>query len=292
MPKLQRLFCLVGCLTLGTTATPLDTWDINFCYVPTATITIPYVGSTTITTTITPCSGPVTVVIETPLPTPVCSPTPVPTGACHTNPFCAPAGFNIDYYANPFAGYDRSLPSSYYITEGLIPKASSLTNQTAYPGNDDPSDLPVVYPDPALPTTPYFSGWTRQTNGGVVVDANNFTVVYQGFYRAPATGTYQLCATSDNVDDVFFGADNALSCFNGQPSAAAQPILVDRTGRYNPRSNCTGVEMVRGGFYPIRQVVANWQGPSVFSFTIQPPGGTATSDFTGDVYPVECGLFL
>ncbi|KAL7893042.1 hypothetical protein HDV63DRAFT_401791 [Trichoderma sp. SZMC 28014] len=36
---------------------------------------------------------------------------------------------------------------------------------------------------------PYYVGWTRSTNGGVTLDANNCTLVYEGLFHAPTTGS-------------------------------------------------------------------------------------------------------
>ncbi|KAL2126116.1 hypothetical protein VTI74DRAFT_1667 [Chaetomium olivicolor] len=281
----------------------------------TTTTTIPYLGSCDSTITLSPCADQVTVVIQTPIGVSVCTnipttvsttasptsstPTPIPGGPCAlVNPLCRPEGLDIDYYANPFYGYSSgNPPSSYYITERLSPKDSSLTNVTFFPQNTgaDGAGLPRIYPDPAHPGGAYLVGWTRSTNGGVTVDANNFTVVYQGFYRAPKTGTYNICSTADNENDVFFGHGNAFSCIDGKPSAAAKPLLVTTGGYFQNGLVCKNVDLVGGLYYPVRNVMGNHQGPSAFNFTIQEPGvpfGKRTNDFTGSVYPRKCGIFL
>lgn len=316
------VFVVGSCLALGASASNPERRGEEPCSTPTATrstdatrgtttTTIPYIGTCTTSTTITPCIGPVTVVIETPLVTPVCqptststytpiksaTPTPIPSGACHLiNPFCAPAGFNIDSYPNAFAGYSSgNVPPSYYFTEGLSPLASSLTNETFFPQTVDPTGLKSIFPDPSLPNAPYFVGWTRETNGGVSVDANNFTVVYQGFYRAPATGTFELCATADNEDAVFFGAGNAFDCLDGKPSASASPVVITTGAGFINGINCTNVDLVKGFYYPVRNVMGNWQGPSAFNFTIDAPGvpfPDRTNNFAGNAYPHDCGIYL
>jgi hypothetical protein len=271
------------------------------------TTTIPYLGSCTNTITWEPCGGQTIVVIETPIAVPVCSTTvtststssaptwtPTPNGPCQVKPFCAAAGLDIDYYSNPLGGYSSGKPpSSYYITEGLKPLDSSLTNTTFFPQNyGAPAGSQVVYPVPKLP---YYVGWKRDTNGGVTVDANNFTVVYEGFYRAPTTGTYSLCATADNEDDVFFGHGNALNCLDGKAPADAKPLLSTTGGNYINGIVCKTVDLVAGWYYPVRNVMGNYQGPSAFNFTIQAPGvaeADRTHDFAGLVYPLSCGLFL
>ncbi|GAB1315660.1 Floculation protein FLO1 [Madurella fahalii] len=280
----------------------------------TTTTTIPYFGTCTTSTTLTPCgTGHVTVVIQTPITEPVCTTTPTATATSTTstptasptpggpcllvNPLCRPAGLNIDYYTNPLGGYSSGTPpSSYYITEDLSPLDSSLTNVTFFPQNQGPSGLPVVFPpNPTLPNAPYHVGWTRDTNGGVTVDANNFTLVYQGFYRARRTGVHAICSTADNENDVFFGHGNAFSCLNGRPSPDAAPLLVSTGGFFQNGLVCRNVDLIAGLYYPVRNVMGNWQGPSAFNFTIQEPGvafESRTNDFTGNAYPHQCGIFL
>jgi hypothetical protein len=206
---------------------------------------------------------------------------------------CPPSGLNIDYYANPFAGYSSgSLPPSYYLTEGLTPLDSSLTNETFFPQDVSPTGLPIIYPKPGLP---YYVGWKRDTNGGVIVDGNNFTLVYQGFYRAPATGTYQLCITADNENALYFGAGNAFDCLDGKASTDVEPRIISTGGSFINGINCTSVDLVEGFYYPVRNVMGDWQGPSAFNFTIDAPGvpfPDRTKDFTGNVYPLDCGIFL
>ncbi|KXX72845.1 hypothetical protein MMYC01_210659 [Madurella mycetomatis] len=279
----------------------------------TTTTTIPYFGTSTTSTTLKGCgAGHVTVIIQTPITVPACTATatatatsttniptssPIPGGPCLlVNPLCAPAGLNIDYYTNPLGGYSSGEPpSSYYITEGLRPLDSSLTNVTFFPQDRTQDGLPTVFPNPNLPNAPYYVGWTRDTNGGVTVDANNFTLVYQGFYRARETGTHVICSTADNENDVFFGHGNAFSCLNGRPSPGATPLLVATGGFFQNGLVCRNVDLIAGLYYPVRNVAGNWQGPSAFNFTIQEPSGAfenRTNDFAGNAYPRQCGIFL
>ncbi|KAI1138494.1 Floculation protein FLO1 [Hypoxylon sp. FL0543] len=216
-------------------------------------------------------------------------------GSCLlVNPLCSPSGLNIDYYRNYLGDYSRGdFPSSYYITQNLQPLESSLTNTTYFPQDDGPSNLPVVYPVPELGASgAYFVGWTRSTNGGITVDANNFTLVYSGYYRAPATGTYSLCSAADNRNEIFFGDGNAFDCLDGDVSAEATPLAFSTGGNFVNPVNCTDVDLVEGGYYPVRNVMGDWEGPSAFSFTIEGPGVKQTYDFDGDVYPLDCGLFI
>ncbi|KAI1252860.1 hypothetical protein MGN70_005066 [Eutypa lata] len=264
----------------------------------TTTITIPWTGTSTTSTTIIPCTGLATVVVEEPLQTPECQPGP-PTKEpvpCLVKPSCQADGFNIDYYHNPMGGYTSgNIPSSYYITEELEPLKSSLTNITFFPQDSlDRGIYPEVYPPPGGEAFRYFVGWTRETNGGIVVDANNFTLVYYGFYRAPKTGTFTICNSADNGNEVYFGGGNAFSCCDGVVSAGAKPLISSAGGNFVNPESCEEVYLDEGHYYPIRSVMGNWAGASAFDLVIwepEVPYEDRTHDFTDKAHPFECGWF-
>ncbi|KAL7621405.1 hypothetical protein AAE478_008727 [Parahypoxylon ruwenzoriense] len=218
--------------------------------------------------------------------------------ACtYVDRFCLASGLNIDYYYNPLGTYGREgFPSSYYITQGLTPLGSSLTNVTGFVQNDiprSPNDPDVTHPNPEFPDAggAYYPRWTRDTNGGVVVDANNFTLVYSGFYRAPLSGTYTLCASADNRNEMFFGNDNAFNCWDGTVPTGAKPLAVATGAYFNNPETCVQVNLEAGRYYPVRNVMGNWQSGSAFSFTVQVAGLPCSSNsFPGLVYPVTCAL--
>ncbi len=270
----------------------------------TTTITIPWTGSSTTSTTIIPCAGPATVVVEEPLQTPSCPPAPPPKEPvpCLVKPGCSADGYNVDYYQNPMGGYTSgNIPSSYYITEKLEPLKSSLTNTTFFPQDkQDRGVYPEVYPPPGGEAFRYFVGWTRETNGGIVVDANNFTLVYYGFYRAPKTGTFTVCTSADNGNEVFLGGGDAFSCCGaascceGAVSADAKPLVSSAGGNFDNPYSCAEVYLNEGYYYPLRSVMGNWGGPSAFDLLIWEPDvpyEDRTHDSTGRAHPFECGWF-
>lgn len=269
------------------------------------TITIPWVGTCTTSTTIVPCgTGHATLVVQTPIVTATCTtttavPEATPGGPCPLiNPRCPASGLDIEYYSNPLAGYSKegSLPWSYYITEKLKPLESSTTNVTFFPQDfGPPANLPKIYPRPDLPGSYYAVGWTKETNGGIVVDANNFTLVYSGFYRAPETGKYNLCTTADNENDVFFGHGNAFSCLTGDIDIKARPLVISTGGNYINGIKCVELDLLKGAYYPLRSVMGDWQGPSAFNVTIKTPSQKfedRNNDFTGLAYPLSCRFRL
>ncbi|KAI1193921.1 hypothetical protein F5X97DRAFT_312521 [Nemania serpens] len=252
------------------------------CLRPTETITltVPWTGPSATSTTIVPCTGTATVLVQTPVATPSCTPTPTvrPT-PCETLPDCPADGLDIDYYENPVRYYGTGdIPSSYYISEGLSPLDSSLTNTTYFPQT---AGRPGV-------------GETRDVNGGLTVNANNFTLVYSGFYRAPTTGLFTICSSSDNENDLFFGRGAAFSCDTGEPWADAQPLHISTGGFLMNPINCTDIYLVQDRYYPIRSVLGNYNGPSGFNLTIWEPNvpwEARKHDFDGNVYPASCAWF-
>ncbi|MCJ1334553.1 hypothetical protein MMC10_011265 [Thelotrema lepadinum] len=302
---------LLGALSVGAVTSMADLI---------ATTTIPWIGSYTASATVVPCIGTTTLVVQIPFitdcpvptpsttvstttTTPTSTPVPQPSGACLVNPLCAASGLDIDYYHNTIGYYTNSnlnppVSPNYYITQGLTPLASSQTNETSFEENTYPTNLPTVVPDPSLPAAfqKYYIGWKRTVNGGITVDANNFTLVYQGFYHATTTGTYTFCGNSDNGINFFLGSSSAFSCLNGAASDASKPILsVEGQTFTTAAKDCATANLVAGGYYPFRAVMGDWQGPASLNLTVQRPGvafADRTSEFAGSVYPVDCGIFV
>ena len=216
-------------------------------------------------------------------------PLPSATGSCpNVDLTCVPSGFSLDYYANPFFRHsfpDSGLGPGYYISENLTPLDSTTTSEIYFPQELVPTmQYPIVYPD-----QPYFVGYTRDIQG-ITVDGNNFTLVYSGLYRAPVSGTFTFCTLADNENAVFFGAGNAFP-FGGKPSPNATPLQtggVASGGNYQNPPSCFTYDLVIGQFFPIRFVMAGYQGPSALEFTIQPSGGTASYENPGVIYPASC----
>ncbi|CAL5868533.1 uncharacterized protein PFLUO_LOCUS2759 [Penicillium psychrofluorescens] len=188
-----------------------------------------------------------------------------------------------------------ALPLFHQLRHGLEPLASSITNVTYIP-QDYTNDIvaagyPVIYPDPNNPGVQYFVGYTREVNGGIVVNANNYTLVYEGFYRAPTTGEYTFCSSADNVNYFYLGDGLAFDCGSGTPDPDAPALTVSSAGgNYNNPISCGTVQLTADEFYPIRDVFGNGDAVSAFNLTIQAPGESPTNDNSGRLYPVDCRL--
>lgn len=183
------------------------------------------------------------------------------------------------------------LSPPYYITECLKPLDSFLINVTICLDNVHPSSVPVIYPY-ADPNEPYYISGIRSTNGGVTVDANNFTLVYEGLFRAPTTSSYTFCTSTSDEDDLFFGHDNALSRLDSTAPASATSFLTTNNASGPGLCICKVVTLAAGLYYPVRNVVENEMGPSAFGFITQfPSGSSSTDETTGYAHPLSCGSF-
>ncbi|WZH44113.1 Flocculation protein FLO9 [Fusarium acuminatum] len=222
------------------------------------------------------------------------APTPTP---CAIQPRCQAAGFNVDYYKNVFErGYGNdevSVPPSYYITDHLTRLDSSITSETYFAQDymQDLASYPQIFPDNAYAGKAWYVGYHRTLAGGIKVDANNFTLVYTGFYRAPETGTYELCVTAYNANTLYFGQGNAFECGTGETDPNAPALVLTATGyHFNNPTQCGTVDLIEGRHYPVRNVMGNKNAVSMYEFTVKTPSGTKTHDFSGQAFPVTCGL--
>ncbi|KAF4335286.1 GLEYA adhesin domain protein [Fusarium beomiforme] len=220
----------------------------------------------------------------------------VPT-PCAIEPGCEAAGFNVDYYKNVFErGYgndEMSVPPSYYITDELTPLDSSVTSET-YFAQDYMQDLDgyrQIFPDAGYAGKAWYIGYHRTLAGGIKVDGNNFTLVYTGYYKAPETGTYELCVTADNANTLYFGQGNAFECGTGETDPNAPALVLTATGyHFNNPTQCGNVDLIAGRHYPVRNVMGNKNAVSAFEFSVKTPSGKKTHDFSGQAFPVACGV--
>ncbi|KAI8412465.1 hypothetical protein FOFC_05722 [Fusarium oxysporum] len=186
-----------------------------------------------------------------------------------------------------------SVPPSYYITDNLTPLDSSVTSET-YFAQDYMQDLagyPQIFPDSAYAGKAWYVGYHRTLAGGIKVDANNFTLVYTGYYQAPETGTYELCVTADNANTLYFGQGNAFECGTGETDPNAPALVLTATGyHFNNPTQCGHVDLIAGRHYPVRNVMGNKNAVSAFEFSVTTPSGSKTHDFEGQAFPVACGV--
>ncbi|KAJ4245213.1 hypothetical protein NW762_014083 [Fusarium torreyae] len=283
-----------------TTTVDSSTAESTTVEISTDETTLTETATTAAATTTTESTTVDTTTIETAVTSSVASTTTndvnVPT-ACAIQPGCEAAGFNVDYYKNAFErGYgndEMSVPPSYYITGDLVPLDSSVTSET-YFAQDYMSDLasyPNIFPDSGYPGKAWYVGYHRTLAGGIKVDANNFTLVYTGYYRAPETGSYELCVTADNANTLYFGQGNAFECGTGEADPDAPALVLTATGyHFNNPTQCGTVDLIEGRHYPVRNVMGNKNAVSMFEFTVKTPSGTKTHDFSGQAFPVACGV--
>ncbi|KAK2678533.1 GLEYA adhesin domain [Fusarium oxysporum f. sp. vasinfectum] len=200
---------------------------------------------------------------------------PVPT-PCAIEPGCQAAGFNVDYYKNVFErGYGNDEIETYFAQDYM----------------QDLAGYPQIFPDSAYAGKAWYVGYHRTLAGGIKVDANNFTLVYTGYYQAPETGTYELCVTADNANTLYFGQGNAFECGTGETDPNAPALVLTATGyHFNNPTQCGHVDLIAGRHYPVRNVMGNKNAVSAFEFSVTTPSGSKTHDFEGQAFPVACGV--
>ncbi|GJN74739.1 hypothetical protein PLICBS_008832 [Purpureocillium lilacinum] len=223
--------------------------------------------------------------------------TPSPTDACDTIPEQrgSGGGLTVKYYENSIEtqayGIDArtgGLGPDYYLD--LEPLGTGMTDTLSVPyfyGADGRRGIYI----PAEPAgSNYYPGLTN-TFAGITFDANNFTLVFTGYYKAPASGPYTFCADTDNVDNFYIGSVDAFPCGEGNTTKTvppgAQPLVYNYYGRTS-RKTCGTRDLVQGYYYPIRSVFGNWGTPSHLKFTVKPPGGEETSMIGDFGYPSDC----
>ncbi|KAM0280200.1 hypothetical protein ACHAQH_004157, partial [Verticillium albo-atrum] len=179
----------------------------------------------------------------------------------------------------------------YYLGQDSLDQGT--TQSLSVPGGDnDDSDGDPFQPQPSGSASnfQYFPGLTK-SYGGITLNANNFTLVFTGYFIPETSGTYTFCIDSaDNRNALFVGSDSAFPCgdaSNGATPAGATPQAQYLVAR-DDSPQCADVDMVAGFYYPFRQVYGNWGPPSSLDVTVQGPGEDATSDVSGRVSPNDC----
>ncbi|KAF4982291.1 hypothetical protein FZEAL_2077 [Fusarium zealandicum] len=198
---------------------------------------------------------------------------PLPPGACATiSPSCEAQGaglVNVDLYVNPYNsqvnGYralNAGRPPTYYQT--LQPFQRRVVNTLSFPRYARPTSGGVNIGNGIIrfPSA-------RTTYAGVTFKPNNFTLVYNGYFRAETSGSHRFCIFADDVDYFYFGS-NAFDCnTRASPRANATPFI---RASYYPPIPCSNVDLVAGLYYPIRSVYGQYGLPAELSVRVTPPG--------------------
>lgn len=237
-----------------------------------------------------------------PSPTPSPEPPSPPPGACFFTPgSCDPSSgsLSLNLYENSAQAADGYAVSDgqsgvgpdYYLDQQPIDQGSTQSLSVPAGDNDDATGgFFNPQPPDSRPVFNYYPGLTK-SYGGMRFDANNFTIVFTGYFVPETTGTHTFCVNfADNRNPLYIGSDDAFPC--GDASNGATPRGATPRADYwfarETEAQCADVEMVAGFHYPLRQVYGNWGTPSSLAVTVQGPGEEATSDVAGRVSNADC----
>ncbi|KAJ5085265.1 hypothetical protein N7532_010036 [Penicillium argentinense] len=114
---------------------------------------------------------------------------------------------------------ENTSPVSTACGTATVVTPKSCPQPPAHPGL--PRHLPGHSKNPQVG---YFVGYTREVKGGIVVDANNYPLVYSGFYGAPTTDEYTFCGSVHIADYFYLGDGPAFDCRDGTPDPDATAL--------------------------------------------------------------------
>ncbi|KAF4451653.1 PA14 domain-containing protein [Fusarium austroafricanum] len=205
---------------------------------------------------------------------------PATTSSVPPNAFSKKDGYGIsDGKSGVGPDYYRSQPS---------PDQGSTTDLSVPGGDNNDATSDTTNPDESANYTP---GLTK-SYGGMKFNANNFTIVFTGYFVPPKTGSYKFCIKADNRDALYIGSDSAFPCGDASNSATQPgktPLAEHWYGKDVGDPNCNSIDMVEGYYYPLRSVYGNWGTPEYLTATVQgPDDDSGSSDVSGKVAPDTC----
>ncbi|QUC19066.1 uncharacterized protein UV8b_03307 [Ustilaginoidea virens] len=244
-------------------------------YVPSyVTTVIPFNGTVVAPTTITiPPTGtmPGTVVIQT------------PPGACTAIPTACILQYNslinVDLYSDPYYDPVRSFFNGgtgagpdYYFSQK--PLQRGIGNSLTLPRTTN------ISPNPGARV--YYAGMT--------IPADNFTLVWTGYYYARTTGVYRFCVNDvDDVDFLYMGSDTAFPCGSPySPPRGARALLGSTCCYVGGAQICSSITLFAGYFYPIRSVFGNYVSNSALNLLVSTPGAGFTTDVSRNIFAANC----
>lgn len=196
---------------------------------------------------------------------------------------------NVALYANsvnPDEAYGVSPPHGvgpdYYLSQKRLDRGWTNTLSLPYIDRDSSATgLHSVKPKGTKPSLYYYPD-LKQTYGGMTYDANNFTLVFTGYFIPQQTGTHRFCATADNRVAFYLGSGSAFPCGGSLDgtTAGAKPLLGFWYGASEDAA-CGNVVLRAGHYYPIRSVFGNYGNPAVLRVDVRLPDGRKTEDMRG-----------
>ncbi|KAH4741969.1 hypothetical protein HBH64_173340 [Parastagonospora nodorum] len=233
-------------------------------------------GTTGLTSTVAstdPTGGPTSVVVVN---------VPIPSNACFLpeTVACDSTGLDLAFYANNIVSAQSygagDVSPDYYF--GLTPLGTGTTNDLTVPRVNNPGGDYTTIPGAPF----YFPGVTARY-AGIDYNPNNGTFVFNGYFRPPTDGVYEICINSDNIDTLYLGPATAFACGGTAPIPQAQETLATLNQR-----TCVNETLGAGFLYPLRSVYGMNGLPSLLSTNITFPGTTSPGNLAGTLYPQSC----
>ncbi|KAK5989287.1 hypothetical protein PT974_10800 [Cladobotryum mycophilum] len=116
-------------------------------------------------------------------------------------------------------------------------------------------------------------------DGSAVFDSSQSAILFQGFFVAQASGTYNLSVADNGIDNwgyLWTGNDSFSAWDDGNTAFKAT-----RVGNGPYRGGATSVTLNAGDTIPIGWLWANGGGPGGSVFNIRNPSGTTTTNGAG-----------
>ncbi|KAI7264170.1 hypothetical protein KC345_g8936, partial [Hortaea werneckii] len=204
--------------------------------------------------------------------TPVTIEFPIATNACAAPSCSASPGVNVAFYPAPGRSATDTYGDNpdYYMS--LSPEHTGIADTLTLPN--------VAPPDDQGTSTSYYPGVTRDF-ARMTFDANNGTLVFQGYFQVDTTGDYEFCFYADNVDYFYLGSGAAFPCsYPEDTPSGATPFF---SATYAPGRVCNTGFLYANVYYPVRSVYGYAGLPNQLDFTVN-----GSNDISSNLFRSSC----
>jgi hypothetical protein len=172
----------------------------------------------------------------------------------------------------------------------LAPVMTGFASTTVTRGSDTPGLAGTRYNNYHNDDPNWFATATKYNTTGTPVvstdinrftsNADNYSWLWTGFFRASTTGTYTFQTCSDDGSWLWIGANAASGYTNSN-------ALVNNGGGHGVQCQQGNVNLVAATYYPIRITFGEGGGGDEITVNFKVPGGSFQSNGTGFYYLTE-----